>query len=214
MVPTIAIVGKSGSGKTAVMEKLVAEFKLRGLRVAAVKHAHTTVELDIRGKDTWRFSQAGADAAVLCSPGSLSIFKKASDVPSPDEAAAALGPGYDLILAEGFKNSRGLKLEVCGNGADMLCLESEVEAVICDNDLPVKIPRFGRNDITRIADFIESDILAKMPADMWLAVNSKHVPLKSFVKDIMAGSILAMVNTLKTVGVVRNVNISIRTDNK
>ena len=56
MVPVIAIVGKSGAGKTVVMEKLIAEFKARGYRVATIKHAHQAVELDEPGKDTWRFS--------------------------------------------------------------------------------------------------------------------------------------------------------------
>ena len=39
MVPVIAIVGKSGTGKTVIMEQLIKEFKARGYRVGAIKHA-------------------------------------------------------------------------------------------------------------------------------------------------------------------------------
>src|SRR5512136_14329 len=37
-LPIVAIVGKSESGKTVLMEQLIAEFKKRGAKVAAVKH--------------------------------------------------------------------------------------------------------------------------------------------------------------------------------
>ena len=112
MVPVIAIVGKSGSGKTVIMEKLIAEFKARGYRVGAIKHAHQTVELDIEGKDTWRYAQAGSDGTVVSSPMRVTIFKSLDHEPSLEETALLLGEGYDLILAEGFKKSRGHKIEV------------------------------------------------------------------------------------------------------
>jgi len=215
MVPILAVVGKSGSGKTVVMEKLIAEFKSRGYRVAAIKHAHETVELDAPGKDTWRFSQAGCDAAVVSSPSRITIFKNLNREPSLEEAALLLGDGYDIILAEGFKTSRVAKIEVCrpGHTGELLCSESDLHAVISDEKLLIKIPCFGRGDTGAIADFIEREILFKMPADMAIMVNDKPVFLKRFVKDIIAGSILAMLSTLKNVGIIRTVYISIRTDN-
>jgi len=45
---------------------------------------------------------------------------------------------------------------------------------------------------------------------MSVAVNGKNVPLKRFVKDIMASSILAMLGTLKRVGIIKTVSIHIR----
>jgi polynucleotide 5'-kinase involved in rRNA processing len=38
MPPAVSIVGKSNSGKTTLREKLVRELKLRGYRVATIKH--------------------------------------------------------------------------------------------------------------------------------------------------------------------------------
>jgi molybdopterin-guanine dinucleotide biosynthesis protein B len=215
MVPVIAIVGKSGSGKTVIMEKLIAEFKARGYRVGAIKHAHQMVELDAPGKDTWRYSQAGSDAAVVSSPSRITIFKSFDREPSLEETALLLGDGYDLILAEGFKKSRVPKIEVCAtiNAAEMVCAEAELAAVISDDALPLKIPRFGREQVKDIAAFIEQELLAKMPADMAVMVNGKAVFLKRFVKDIIASSILAMLGTLKSVGIIRIAQVSIRTDN-
>ena len=217
MAPVIAIVGKSGTGKTVIMEKLIAEFKARGYRVGAVKHAHQTVDLDAPGKDTWRFSRAGSDAVAISSPSRITIFNNLDREPLLEDAVMLLGVNYDIILAEGFKTARAPKIEVCptGNPGDMVCSESDLRAVISDTKLPVKIPLFGREEISRIADFIENEIIAAMPDDVSITVNGKNLPLKRFVKDIIASSILAMIGTLKTVGIIRTVSIHIRksTDN-
>jgi len=211
MIPVVTIVGKSGSGKTVLMEKLIAEFKSRGYRVAAVKHAHQTVELDVQGKDTWRFSQAGSDTTVVASPDRITIFKAVRGEPGLAAAVAALGQDYDLVLAEGFKMSTAPKIEVHGGGRTRpLCKESELRALVSDEKLKSGIPLFRRNDIKGIADFIEKQIMDKMPSGMSVTVNGKPVPMKPFVKDIIASSILAMLGTLKSIGIVRNAIIIIR----
>lgn len=43
--PVFTFVGHSGSGKTTLIEKLLRELSNRGLRVAAIKHAHHKVRL-------------------------------------------------------------------------------------------------------------------------------------------------------------------------
>jgi len=80
--PVISFVGWSGSGKTTLLEKLIPEFKKRGLRVAVIKHhgggyrddclgagkqhgRWGDIELEMPGKDTWRFMRAGADVVAL-----------------------------------------------------------------------------------------------------------------------------------------------------
>ncbi len=212
MVPVIAIVGRSGAGKTTVMEKLIAEFKTRGYRVGAVKHSHRTIDLDAPGKDTWRYSQAGSDAVAISSPLRITVFKNLDHEPALEETVLLLGDSYDIILAEGFKDTRAPKIEVCPTGkkGDLVCNESELCAIISKIRKSGKKPVFGREETGRIADFIEHDILAAMPSDMSVAVNGRKVPLKRFVKDIMASSILAMLGTLKTVGIIKTASIHIR----
>ena len=51
------------SGKTYLLEKLISEFKNRGMKVAAVKHANHFAGVDREGKDTHRFARKGADRA-------------------------------------------------------------------------------------------------------------------------------------------------------
>ena len=79
MIPVVSIVGKSNSGKTTLLEKLIPELKRRGYRVATVKHDTHGFEVDQPGKDTWRLAQAGADAVVISSSDKLALIKRVRD---------------------------------------------------------------------------------------------------------------------------------------
>ncbi|MGA2368921.1 MAG: molybdopterin-guanine dinucleotide biosynthesis protein B, partial [Dehalococcoidia bacterium] len=161
MLPVVAVVGNSESGKTAVIEKLIVELKARGYRLAAVKHAGETVDLDLPGKDTWRFSQAGSLTTVISSPLKITVFKSVDHEPSLEETLMSIGEGYDLVLVEGFKKSKAPRIEVYRgtDGKAMVCPEADLSAVISDSKLPLKIPQFCPGDIREIADFIEKEII-------------------------------------------------------
>jgi molybdopterin-guanine dinucleotide biosynthesis protein B len=211
MIPVVAIVGRSGSGKTVLMEKLIGEMKARGYKVAAIKHAHTKIEMDSPGKDTWRFSQAGSKATVIASPELITIFRNTKADPGLEDVVRVLGQGYDIILAEGFKETKYPKIEIHeGKETPPIFKESELIAFVSDDKIKCKIPRFTRDDIEGIADFIEKDVIDSAESDMSITVNGKLLFLKPFVKDIMASPILAMISSLKTVGIIRNVVILIR----
>ncbi len=76
MIPLLSFVAKSGSGKTTLIEKLVAELKRRGYRIAVVKHHAHTTPIDGRGKDSWRFAEAGASVAFVSSPVEIARFER------------------------------------------------------------------------------------------------------------------------------------------
>ncbi len=55
------LTGLTGSGKTSVAEKVIAELKVRGYTVGSVKEIHfEAFKIDTEGKNTWRHRQAGA----------------------------------------------------------------------------------------------------------------------------------------------------------
>ncbi len=75
--PVICIVGKSKSMKLMIMQELISELKARGLKVDALKyHKHGDFEIDVEGKDTWKYAKAGADIVVISSSMKFAVIKK------------------------------------------------------------------------------------------------------------------------------------------
>ena len=108
--PMVLVVsGYSGSGKTTLIEKLVGELQKNGLRLAVVKHHHEPVSIDKPGSDTDRFFRAGA-GVVSCDGRSVFVRETHSGQVSVGDAVGRLGPGYDLVLVEGFKSSEEAKI--------------------------------------------------------------------------------------------------------
>jgi molybdopterin-guanine dinucleotide biosynthesis protein B len=108
----ISVTGWSGSGKTTFCEKLIKELLSRGLRVAAAKNSHRTIETDKAGSDSRRFFEAGAEAVCLNSGNSMTLFyHKALD---SSDSLAVLFPSADIIVAEGFKSDSALRIELTG----------------------------------------------------------------------------------------------------
>jgi molybdopterin molybdotransferase len=169
MSAIVSIVGKSQSGKTMLMEQLIAEFKKRGYKVAALKHASHGMEIDQPGKDSWRFAQAGSDAVCITSPDELAYIRRLDHDLSIEEIIPIIGCEFDIILAEGFKKSRIPKIEVHRKelGDDLLCSPDELSAIVTDGPLDTlkadtsKLPAFRWGDTLAIADFIEKNFLLK-----------------------------------------------------
>ena len=106
------VIGWKNSGKTSLMERLVADITARGFTVSTVKHVHHDVDLDQPGKDTHRHRTAGAREVVLASKDRYALMVEHRG-PEPDLAAvlSRMAP-VDLILVEGYKRDAHRKVEV------------------------------------------------------------------------------------------------------
>jgi molybdopterin molybdotransferase len=159
--PVVSIVGKSGSGKTVLMEQLIVEFKKRGYRIAALKHSQGGVEMDRPGKDSWRYAQAGSDAVIISSPGKLAFVKSLDRDPDIEEIMSVVGSEFDLVLVEGFRKSQIPKIEVHRKefGDELLCSPQELLAIVTDAPLDTGVPQLPWGDAVAVADFIEKNFL-------------------------------------------------------
>jgi molybdopterin-guanine dinucleotide biosynthesis protein B len=163
-LPVFGIVGWKNSGKTTLMEKLIAEFSTRGLRVAAVKHAHHSFDLDYEGRDTYRFRQAGASQIAVSSPVRFAVMTELNGGPEPslDTLLARLSAA-DIILVEGFKASRHPKLEVRRKESirdtPLAEYDDGIKAIAADFEIDSQgLPLFRLDDTQTIADFIASHL--------------------------------------------------------
>jgi molybdopterin-guanine dinucleotide biosynthesis protein B len=155
MPPIVCIVGRPKSGKTTLITKLISEFKRRGYKVATIKHVAHEFKLDTPGKDSWQHSQAGSECVILSSPHQVAIFQNVDHDLSPDELAQLIPINFDIVLAEGFKHSKELKIEVHRQKVgELACSPEELMAIITDERLPLDVPQFSLDDVSGIVDMI------------------------------------------------------------
>lgn len=113
MQKILGVVGWSGSGKTQLLEYLVARLAARGQRVNVIKHSHHDIMLEPPHKDSARLRMAGAAEVMIASPFRVAVIRelRGSAEPTLAEQVAALAPA-DLTLVEGYKWEPIPKLEV------------------------------------------------------------------------------------------------------
>ncbi|NQT31000.1 MAG: molybdopterin-guanine dinucleotide biosynthesis protein B [Deltaproteobacteria bacterium] len=211
MPPIVSIVGKSESGKTTLLEKLIAELKSRGYRVATVKHAPQESSFDEPGKDSWRHIQAGSEAAVISSSDKLVLIKPLSSEPSFEQIAYLLGEDYDIILAEGFSQGDAPKIEVHRKQSGPLLPDArKLIAIATDEPLETKTRQFSLEDTKGIADLLEKGFLKPQRERLSLYVNHTPIVLTVFPKQIITNILLALASSLKGVKKVKNLDIFYR----
>ena len=97
----------SGTGKTTFIEKLIPLLAARGVRTAVIKSDSHGFSLDTEGKDTARFSAAGAEAVAVSSPDGYFIQQKTKTRQDFQNLIAQLdGNSLDLYITE--SRSRGV----------------------------------------------------------------------------------------------------------
>ena len=156
---TFGFAGWSGSGKTTLIEKLIPLFVERGLRVALIKHAHHTFDVDQPGKDSYRHRHAGSTEVLVTSSRRWVLMHELRGAAEPGlpEHLARLSP-CDLVLVEGFKRDAFPKLEIhrAANGKPLLHPDDpHIIAIASDTPLPqAKVPVIDLDDIEAIADML------------------------------------------------------------
>ncbi len=197
----VAVVGLSGSGKTRLITRLLPEFRRRGLDVAVIKRCGRDFLVDIEGKDSWQYREAGAGKVVLTSPRDLAVLHRTDAAPDPRAIAWSDLDRADLVLVEGGKSLGGLKkIEVVRRevGLDVLTAPEELVAVVADGPVDTERPVFGPEDIAPLAEFLLTRLEEEM-ADIRLEVDGRDIGLNPFVRKIMENTILGLVRSLDDV---------------
>jgi len=156
------IVGWKNSGKTGLMERLVAYLTEEGLSVSTLKHAHHSFDVDHPGKDSHRHRQAGARQVLLSSRNRWALMSELAgqDEPEMEDLLAKLDP-VDLVLVEGYKTGSHPKVEAhrVETGQPLIALDDATVRAVASNTVPdCAQPVLDLDDTQAIAAFIRRDL--------------------------------------------------------
>ncbi|MGH7227746.1 MAG: molybdopterin-guanine dinucleotide biosynthesis protein B [Nitrospiraceae bacterium] len=155
-IPILCFVGRSNSGKTTLIERLIPELVQAGYRVATIKHAGHGFDLDTEGKDSWRHKRAGASTVMVLSKGSLAMFSDVPDQIKVEELRDRfLDEHIDLILAEGWKSEGYPKIVVVRDQLGEVPVSQEgLLAVVSNAPMDLSVPVLDPDDIASLASLV------------------------------------------------------------
>lgn len=158
---TIGFIGYSNTGKTTLIERLVPLFNARGLRVAAIKHAHHGFDMDRPGKDSYRYREAGAQQVLIATAQRWALLTETPRPAALEELLAQLAP-CDLVIVEGFRSEGTFpRIEVrrtTNTEPPLFPHDPNVIAVAADHPVETHLPVLDLNDAAKIAAFVASQL--------------------------------------------------------
>ena len=159
----IAFTGPSNSGKTTLIEK-VAKVLMKNRAVAIIKNdPKDKARFDMEGKDSYKFSQTGAEV-VVTSPTRTTLFsQRAKEL---DEIVQMLG-SFDMLLVEGLKTLPLPRIAIFREQIDESYFECS-EAIAIDGSIDVS--RYTIPPSIDILDLNNTDAIIE-----WIENNSKEI---------------------------------------
>lgn len=173
-VPLLGICAYSGTGKTTLLGRLIPLLKTEGIRLALLKHAHHSFDIDHPGKDSYELRKAGADQVLIASRHRVAVIKECPG-PSreprlPDVLPCLDTRELDLILVEGFKHAPIPKIELHRPALGHPSIHTfDLHVIAVASDAPVPLARnLPLLDLNRPEDILRF-VLTWMAAERPLA---------------------------------------------
>ena len=154
----VAFSGPSNSGKTTAIVKVSNILQDYGFKVCIVKHdPKDKAVFDREGKDSFKFSQTGADVAVV-SPNKTTLFKKNT---STIEDMIELFQDFDYLLVEGLKTLDIPRISIFRNRLDDSYFRV-TDAIACDetinkDEIPENIDKLDLNNPEELIQWIDKN---------------------------------------------------------
>jgi len=184
------IYGRSGSGKTNLIVKIIKQLSNEGFRVASVKISDKKINIDINGKDSWKHSKAGAKLVVLSSKVETDfLLNQREDILEIISQINCIDY-FDLIIIEGANDDFTQKIRI-GN------IKERKNTILSYN-----------GDFKKLIEVLKKEIVRRNNMNkMSIKVNGKQINLTEFPEDIIKNTICGMLKSLKGVDGIKNVEI-------
>ncbi|RBQ29966.1 molybdopterin-guanine dinucleotide biosynthesis protein B [Aliarcobacter vitoriensis] len=154
----VAFSGPSNSGKTTAIVRVATILQDSGFKVCIIKHdPKDKAMFDREGKDSFKFSQTGADVAVV-SPNKTTVFKKSTS--SVDDMIDIFGD-FDYLLVEGLKTLELPRISIFRNKLDESYFSVTdalaIDETINKKDIPKSLDILDLNDPLQIIEWIDKN---------------------------------------------------------
>lgn len=169
----VAVIGGKGSGKTTVIQRLSQELRARGYRVGAVKEMPSAEWVDIPGKETWRYGEAGVDIVVGAAVNETAFFVKRR-LTLMEIASYPLN--VDFLLLEGFVDEKAIaKIIVARDSSEVRRFHDDLAIAISgpiaesreEDAVRASFPSIpildSKAEIKELADIVERKALPLFP---------------------------------------------------
>ena len=190
----IGFYGQSNIGKTSLIEKLVNRLTKEGCCIATIKITDKKIGIDQKGKDTWKYTMAGAKLVVLSSPIETDIMiKEVKDENQILQQINTIGK-YDFVFIEGARNKNIQKIRL----GELPLRENTLFTYDDDFEGFIKTIK----NMTNMKNKDNENIMIK--------VNGKEIGLTEFPSEIIKNTLIGMLQSLKGVEEISEAEIKIK----
>lgn len=227
----LGIYGRSNSGKTTLITKLIKELKEKGYRVGCVKNIHTPeFTIDTKEKDTWKHTQSGSEIVVAHSDDETAFLVNKNMDPKKTLGIIDSIIDLDIVIVEGYWEDDSPKIalgDIEDKGNTVLWYKNNYDEVlryavegIEIEAVKKKLPNLdcGKCGLETCIELAESIYRGKNSLEdcyyfsdmnVSLKIDGNDIPLGKFAKEFVAGTIWGMVSSLKGVEEGKNITINI-----
>ena len=153
----ISIAGKQNAGKTTLLKDLIPKLKEQGYRVGTLKYNIRKFDIDHEGKDTYKYSNSGADSVAISTQSEFVVMKKTANPLTLHEIIEAHFNDVDVVLVEGYREDGYPRIRIIGSqDTNAVKTDSENELLLVNEKTENSC--FSIDGINRAMNFIEKSL--------------------------------------------------------
>ncbi|AXV37823.1 MAG: molybdopterin-guanine dinucleotide biosynthesis protein B [Methanobacteriaceae archaeon] len=211
----IGVVGSQNTGKTSLSTRIIQELVKRGYKVGSIKHSHHTMDMDKKGKDTWKHHQAGSEIVIGSGKNTFMTLDEELDLDNLLFIIKSI-KNPDYVVVEGYKqypyanistsdfkddytiknvDSFNLSDKDVSNMVDLV--EKQSFGILQNLDYKKYYFKTWQDLASAITKGNATDIPHESE-DVVLCVDDKIIPLNEFVQIFLENGVRGMIESLKT----------------